>query len=112
MAGSEAAKVAVLFISRFFISRIGLPPAQFPYGPQLGPAGRHFIPPSREALVRQQTPQPRPVLRTRLGVCFCGGPCLNLHCREKFVGRGFWATGSAGDEDLRMLLQRMNPLSA
>ena len=27
-----------------------------------------------------------------LGVSFCGGPCLNLHCREKFVRRGFWVT--------------------
>src|SRR5215469_11160865 len=34
----------------------------------------------------------RPVLRTGLGVSFCGGPCLNLHCSEKFVRRGFWAT--------------------
>jgi predicted ATPase len=33
------------------------------------------------------------VLRTRLGVSFCGSPCLNLHCREKFVPRGFWVTG-------------------
>jgi predicted ATPase len=33
------------------------------------------------------------VLRTRLGVSFCGSPCLNLHCREKFVRRGFWVTG-------------------
>src|SRR6516225_10323797 len=48
--------------------------------------------PSLEAKVRQQASQLRPVLRTRFGVSFCGGPCLNLHCSEKFVRRGFWVT--------------------
>jgi putative tryptophan/tyrosine transport system substrate-binding protein len=40
----------------------------------------------------EATTQPRPALHTRLGVSFCGGPCLNLHCRDKFVRRGFWVT--------------------
>jgi hypothetical protein len=33
------------------------------------------------------------VPRTRLGVSFCGGGCLNLYCSEKFARRGFQVTG-------------------